>query len=544
MTNSEAVLVAVQLDIKGLDAGVAVLRGLSAVAGKVAADISGMFAGAVKGVKSLETSIRGLSTSITNAITAVNKLMETLEEQGNVDLTFNIISTALSSISTACDLFGKDKGYGVFTNWRSAAEKLMAIFPKLSSAFSSAGTAISKGFGKISSVFNGATLGWAAVIAAVVAGVILIIQNWDSIKQALGTAAAWLNTTVIQPVVGFFTGLWTSIVNIVTQIWNGIVTVCSGIAQWVNDNVIVPVMNIFTPIVEWFAALFGSIWQTISDVFYNIGVIITGCWQIIQAVWQLAAEWFSTNVIQPLTTFFSDLWTGITTLASDAWAGIQSIIGGFCTWIDTNVVRPVSKFFSDMWAGFSAAASNAWEAVKSVFGAVARFFKDIFSDAWEGVVKVFSVAGDIFVNIKDGILTAFKTIVNGIITGINAVVKVPFDGINSALSVVRNVTILDFKPFSGLKSISVPQIPKLAQGAVLPANRPFLAVVGDQKHGTNVEAPLATIQDALTNVLARQGTGDINITFTGDLAQLARVLKPVIDKEGRRVGGSLAKGAI
>ena len=69
----------------------------------------------------------------------------------------------------------------------------------------------------------------------------------------------------------------------------------------------------------------------------------------------------------------------------------------------------------------------------------------------------------------------------------------------------------------------------------MPANRPFLAVVGDQKHGTNVEAPLATIQDALANVLARQGTGDINITFTGDLAQLARVLKPVIDKEGRRV---------
>jgi hypothetical protein len=69
-----------------------------------------------------------------------------------------------------------------------------------------------------------------------------------------------------------------------------------------------------------------------------------------------------------------------------------------------------------------------------------------------------------------------------------------------------------------------------------------MAMVGDQKNGTNIEAPLATIQEALANVLAAQGTRDINITFTGDLAQLARVLKPVIDRENSRVGGSLVKG--
>ena len=76
----------------------------------------------------------------------------------------------------------------------------------------------------------------------------------------------------------------------------------------------------------------------------------------------------------------------------------------------------------------------------------------------------------------------------------------------------------------------------------MPANRPFLAIVGDQKHSTNVEAPLSIIQAAVAEVMARQGTGDINFTFTGDLAQLGRVLKPVIERENRRVGGSLAKG--
>ena len=81
-------------------------------------------------------------------------------------------------------------------------------------------------------------------------------------------------------------------------------------------------------------------------------------------------------------------------------------------------------------------------------------------------------------------------------------------------------------------------IPKLAQGAVLPANKPFLAMVGDQKHGTNVEAPLATIQEALANVLAQQGMGgDIHITFTGDLAQLGRGDLSVLGSIGWRKPG-------
>ena len=43
-------------------------------------------------------------------------------------------------------------------------------------------------------------------------------------------------------------------------------------------------------------------------------------------------------------------------------------------------------------------------------------------------------------------------------------------------------------------------------GAVIPPNAPFMAMLGDQKHGTNIEAPLKTIEDALENVLARKQT--------------------------------------
>lgn len=84
--------------------------------------------------------------------------------------------------------------------------------------------------------------------------------------------------------------------------------------------------------------------------------------------------------------------------------------------------------------------------------------------------------------------------------------------------------------------LAAPKIPHLAKGAVLPANKPFLAVVGDQKNGTNVEAPLETIKKAVSEVV---GSNDVVINFTGDLAQLARVLRPVMEKENARVGGRL-----
>lgn len=380
--------------------------------------------------------------------------------------------------------------------------------------------------------------------------VILIVQNWESISawfsevfaaigqwfadlwqgivDIWGVCAEWFNTTVIQPIAGFFSGLWEGISTAASTCWNAIV-------------------EFFSPAIEWFSELFNSVWQTISDIFYNIGVIASGCWEIIKAVWAIVSEWFDTNIIQPVAGFFTDLWTSISNWAIGAWENIKAVFSTIGNWINTNIVQPVSNFFSGLWNGFLEKARAAWEGVKTVFGKVASFFSDTFKKAWAGIVKVFSIAGDIFNDIKDGILTAFKSIVNGIIKGLNNALAVPFNGINFALNKIKKIEIVGITPFSGLKTISVPQIPYLAQGAVLPPNKPFMAVVGDQKHGTNIEAPLETIKQALAEVLAAQPIEvDVQnrISFNGDLAQLGRVLKPVIERENLRVGTSLARGIL
>ena len=65
----------------------------------------------------------------------------------------------------------------------------------------------------------------------------------------------------------------------------------------------------------------------------------------------------------------------------------------------------------------------------------------------------------------------------------------------------EGVSVLSYTPVD---------IPQLAKGTVIPPNAPYLAVVGDQKHGTNIEAPLDTIKQAVAEVLSDNGDGSGN----------------------------------
>jgi phage-related protein len=359
---------------------------------------------------------------------------------------------------------------------------LGATFPKLAAMFSSVGSAISGAFTAIASAL-GISVGWvAAIAAAIVAAIALVIIYWDEIKlffsdtlpdlwkklvnwlgDLTGSVAEWFGEAM-SDIAGFFSDCWATVMSI----WE-------GAASWFNTKVIQPIVKFFSPIVKWFAEWFGNIWDTVSDVFYNIGVIAKGCWEIVKAAWEVAGNWFSKNVTQPVGEFFSKLWENTKNFAVSAWDGIKSVYSKISGWINDNIIKPVTTFFSNLWTGFLDKAKSAWEGVKSVFSKVGQFFGDTFRDAWKKVVDVFSVAGEIFTDIKDGVVSAFKKIVNAIISGINKVVSVPFNAINNALDLIRNIEILDLRPFSGIRSISVPEIPLLASGGMVNAGQMFVA---------------------------------------------------------------------
>lgn len=97
---------------------------------------------------------------------------------------------------------------------------------------------------------------------------------------------------------------------------------------------------------------------------------------------------------------------------------------------------------------------------------------------------------------------------------------------------------------NAMPAYSLAKLPHLADGAVISPNNEFLAVLGDQRAGTNIEAPLSTIEQAVDNVLTRRGlmgggATKVDVNFTGSLAQLARILQPEINVETRRLGPDL-----
>lgn len=82
-------------------------------------------------------------------------------------------------------------------------------------------------------------------------------------------------------------------------------------------------------------------------------------------------------------------------------------------------------------------------------------------------------------------------------------------------------------------------IPALATGAVIPPNREFLAVLGDQKSGTNIEAPEGLIR----KIVREEGGGSNQMVFL--MMELLEAVKAghqiVVDKEGQRVIGQVAQ---
>ena len=159
---------------------------------------------------------------------------------------------------------------------------------------------------------------------------------------------------------------------------------------------------------------------------------------------------------------------------------------------------------------------------------VIDFLREVFEGDWEAA---WNVVKDTSSRIWDSISGKIKGTVNDIIGFVNRMISAIVNGLNSVIRGLNklNFTVPSWVPGLGgesfgfnISEITAPQIPYLAQGAVIPANREFLAVLGDQTHGTNVEAPLATIQQAVAEVMEDVQAGQMAGFET--LAELLRQL--------------------
>lgn len=162
------------------------------------------------------------------------------------------------------------------------------------------------------------------------------------------------------------------------------------------------------------------------------------------------------------------------------------------------------------------------KAVEENFLLASTNIKTSFIDAWGEIKGSISEGGDLFVALSDGLGGTVKSLLNAMITGINLSITKPLQDISQSFNILRVLDVNGTKPFAGIPYLKVPTIPHLAQGAVIPPNREFMAVLGDQKSGTNIEAPLDTIKQAVADVM---GSGNAEV-----VALLSQLIQVVQDK--------------
>lgn len=166
----------------------------------------------------------------------------------------------------------------------------------------------------------------------------------------------------------------------------------------------------------------------------------------------------------------------------------------------------------------------------NILGGIIQFIKGVFTGnlkmALEGVKNVAK-------GIVNGILIIVESFINNIIRGLNWLIT----KINSiSLKVPDWVPAIGGKGWSPrLNQVSSITLPRLATGAVIPPNKEFLAVLGDQKSGTNIETPLATMVDAFKQAMAESG-GTTTVVIQLDGKEIARSTVKNINNMTRAAG--------
>jgi DNA-binding transcriptional regulator GbsR (MarR family) len=203
-----------------------------------------------------------------------------------------------------------------------------------------------------------------------------------------------------------------------------------------------------------------------------------------------------------------------------------------------NIVTSISNFFTAK-DGFVQTWKNKisewWTNEVTPWFTVEKW-KELGKHIQDGLVDGFNGAINGIKGIINKILDGFQGLVNGAIDMINSLI----DGYNKVADVTPGISSINR---IGRINLSKYKLPMLAQGAVIPPNREFLAVLGDQKHGTNIETPLDTMIQAFKTALVDGGYGgETSINFTIELDG-DTLYKGVKKAENKRAGISISNPA-
>ena len=343
------------------------------------------------------------------------------------------------------------------------------------------------------------------------------IKLWGGIKEGAGLAYVgittgdwsgfnlWWDTDVMAPVKAYAATAWTDIKAGAGLAWIGITTGdWSGAAKWFEDEVLTPTLRYFN--FSWDGA--GGVKETINGVLAPV-----------KATWILVSDWFATNVLDPIAGLFGAIWTGeggIAEQIKNARIATQKDWQGVAQWFETDVFTGIKSGWALVVEAFTGGLQTGEVSIGQSLIAAVNTFAGSINTTFANIQQTINTW---IAWIKDH-LPAFMT---------------------------SGLDYLDLPQISLLNTSSYDQdspYPHGATGLVAAPNAPFMAILGDQKRGTNVEAPLATIEQAVENALSRRGYNESSGGMIRNIIKLdGQVLYDAVKKIDKRVGSSLATKA-
>ncbi len=184
--------------------------------------------------------------------------------------------------------------------------------------------------------------------------------------------------------------------------------------------------------------------------------------------------------------------TSFTAAGSSAVTASNVIANGFGT---------ASQAVQSSMGAIEPAAQDAYASVTQAFDQLTPYMEDTTGSAVQAFFATLRPSGELAQGLALATNSVVKSSVNTMVDAINTYAMTPLINLANLLDRLRTLNVGGMTPFMALPKFNFVKIPKLAQGAVLPPNQPFLSMVGDQRNGTNVEAPLDTIKQAVAEVM-------------------------------------------
>lgn len=346
-------------------------------------------------------------------------------------------------------------------------------------------------------------------------------------------------------------------------------------------------MKTFSVVFDTLKGLFDRVWQEgISPFLTQLAERWDDIWQSVKVAWdkhgqpifegiRTAVQKVGDFLVKTWETLIKPVWDHFMQVADQLWQEhlkplwdkILDFIGNLVEnslIIFNEVIMPiVSKIADYLYPVIVTVMNSIIDVIGTVYEVVSNIVSAII-DVADGLVKFITGAfTDDMDKAFEGLNQMFKGLVNGIISllegfcnlgvsALNSLLKIMASVVNAIVDAINSISISvpEWVPFWGGKSIGFNldrvspklfeevKIPRLATGTVIPPNKEFLAVLGDQKQGTNIEAPLETIKQAFREALAESGGSlrQMTVVLQVGRRELGRTIVELGREEEQRVG--------